>query len=229
MLELLLFALVGATLLVLHFEFGPILIHRPIFVGPIIGSLVGTPSLGFFLGSVGEWACIDRIPAGGLRTPAFSLGVVAAILAVSHMGWDLSTTNLLSGGYYVSALLVMYFYTVIYVPLDGGLRRLWSIPSENAILALERGSSIELQVFNIIAFLTKFTLIWLLLLSSPWLLKSVVGTFKALQLFERMHALPWGWVLVATGLALLLRLPKKPGQMGYVALFFLGVFLSWVL
>lgn len=152
--------------------------------------------LGALLGTLFEWVWIDRIPAGGIRVPAADVGVAAGVVALTGAAFhDGTSTEVLTYAVAVAALAMM-----LYVPLDGGLRRLWNLASENALSALERNSLAELRLLTPVALILRATLTAGLLGLAP----------LAMQLM-RHHAsvppisVPWTWVIPAAVFALLTR------------------------
>lgn len=214
------FAVLGAIVLLTMHEIGPLIVHRPIILGPLFAAALGDPAAGFAIGAIWEWIWTDRIPAGGIRTPAASVGTVAGILAWAGLAeYDPAPAR------YSIALVVAAGYVAAYVPFDGGLRRLWNVASENVIAALERGSLLELTALLPVALVLRVAVLSLgLAAAAPaarglWLFVANDGATAALA------AIPWHWTIAAAVVALLLRV----GGGAWAALFALGAVAGWLL
>ncbi len=203
------FALFVSVYLLMQSELGPILIVRPAVMGPLLGAAIGLPAPGFVIGVVFEWIWADQIPAGGLRTPAVPVATAAALtilLALDPAGTppDGRTLSLaLAGG-----LLAMG----LYVPLDGGLRRLWGLAGENVVRALEQGSQGELRALALVALTIRVFSVAGGLTAIAWGVREIDRLLAGWPPADRLGALPWPWVVVGAVAALILRNPLPNGR-----------------
>lgn len=203
MLEAVLLLCVLASLFQLtQHEIGPILLHRPIAAGPLLGAAVGMPEAGFFLGACLEWVWVDRIPAGGIRTPAAGVGVAAGLIALTVINAK-GPGGFPTLAYIPFALMIACLYTVLYIPLDGGMRRLWNYSSEKVLLALEHGSLRELRLYAPTVLLLRWLAVALGLGSA-----AVVTLLLGDWLYDPTGPeamIAWPWLIAAAFFAFVLR------------------------
>lgn len=203
------FALFVSIYLLMQYEVGPILIVRPAVMGPLLGSAIGLPEAGLVIGVVFEWIWADRIPAGGLRTPAVPVATAAALtilLALDPNGTppDGRTLSLALGG----GLAAM----ALFVPLDGGLRRLWGVAGENVVRALEQGSQGELRAVAPVALTLRVLTVAGGLTAIAWAVRELDGLLAGWPPADRLGSLPWPWVIAGAATALVLRNPLPEGR-----------------
>lgn len=203
------FALLVAIYLLLQSEVGPVLIVRPAVTGPLLGSAIGLPDSGFALGVILEWIWADRIPAGGLRTPAVPVATAAALTILLALD---PTATPPDGRTLTLALLGGLFALALFVPLDGGLRRLWGLAGENVLRGLEQGSLSELRAFAPVA-------LTLRVIAMAAGLVALAGGFRGLDALlgvwpaaARLGDLPWAFVVFGAVLALIVRNPLPAGE-----------------
>lgn len=216
----LLLCLLASLFQLTQHEIGPILLHRPIAAGPLLGAAVGIPDAGFFLGACLEWVWLDRIPAGGIRAPAASVGVTAGLIALLVIdakgpgGFPLLA-------YMPFALIMACLYTVLYIPLDGGLRRLWNYSSEKVLLALEHGSLHELRLYAPTVLLLRWLVVALGLASA-----AIVTLLLGDWLYDPTGPeamIAWPWLIAAAFCAFVARRRQPLEAMLALALFAAGV------
>lgn len=222
------FALLVAIYLLMQSEVGPILIVRPAVMGPLVGAAIGLPEPGLVIGVVLEWIWADRIPAGGLRTPAVPVATAAALtilFALDPAGTppDGRTLTMAIGG----GLLAL----VLFVPLDGGLRRLWGLAGENVVRALEQGSIGELRAFAPTALVLRVGAVTAGLTAIAWAFRELDVRLAVWPVIDRLGALPWAFVVLGAMAALIARNPLPAGEklpwwapLGFLA----GWGLSWL-
>ncbi len=221
------FVIVAAVLLLLRHDVGPVLVYRPLVLGPLLGSMAGIPLEGFLVGSALEWIWIDRIPAGGIRIPAVSVGTAAALTALIVLTGLDTAPRVVHGDQLAVAMLVAAGYTLLYVPLDGGLRRAWNIAGENTILAIGQGSLVELRAFVYVTLAVRVALLAVGLLTAP---VAALGLDEVLHRANLRHVLdpfPWAWTIPAAMVAFLLRTGNRRTVIGGIGFFLAGMGVVW--
>lgn len=217
--ELLLLCVLGSLLQLAQHEIGPLLIHRPVAVGALLGWLVDMPLAGFYLGLCLELIWLDRIPAGGIRTPAGGIGVVAGLatlLVIEHH----EQATFVATQHLPLAFLVSMLYMALFVPLDGGMRRLWNTASENVVLALERGSLSELRVYAPVVLLFRWLAVTLGLLTAAGL-TALFGDW-IYDAAGPLGAIAWPWMIAAGFFAFCLRRQESLESFAALILFVAG-------
>lgn len=214
------FSLLGAAALLLRAEVGPVLVVRPVVLAPLLGATMGLAETGLLLGALLEWCWADRIPAGGIRTPAVSVGSVAGLMAVAWLSPDGGTA---SPYLFSIAVVVAVIFTLLFVPFDGGIRRLWNIASENVIVRTEAGSLTELRVFVYLALLTRWLATAAGLMLAPPIATILDSLLRQTGLAEPLAAAPWLWVIPTAVAALVLRAERSAYRFAMPVLFALGL------
>lgn len=217
------FALFASMVLLTQSEFGPILISRPVVLGPLLGATVGHAESGLALGALLEWIWADRVPAGGLRTPAVGVGTAAGLLAL----WTQVEAARPAAGEFSLAVAVALLYLLLFVPLDGGLRRLWSLAAENVLTALRRGSLAELRIFGPVALGLRILVVALGLTTVVWAADGLRWLVHSTGTGPALAAIPWAFVVPAALAGLVWRNPPRGRISLLLAAFALGWSLTW--
>ena len=220
--EIIMLCALASLLQLTRHELGPFLLHRPLATGILLGAPFGLIEVGFLVGACLEFVWVDRIPAGGIRVPATGIGLAAALAALlvirHHQGADFTPLQ-----YAPFALIIATIYTVLFVPLDGGLRRLWNVASENVVLALDRGSVAELRAYAPVVLCLRWTVVTLGLLTAP-ALTMMLGDWLY-DPHAPMASIAWSWIIPAAIAAFILRRNRRFEPILGVILFLAG----WVL
>ena len=132
-------------------------------------------------------AVLLGIPAGGLRTPAVPVATAAALtilFALDPAGTPPDGRTLTLA--IVGGLLAL----VLFVPLDGGLRRLWGLAGENVVRALEQGSIGELRAFAPTALVLRVGAVTAGLVAIAWAFRELDVRLASWPAIDRLGALP---------------------------------------
>jgi len=187
-------------------EFGPFLLHRPIFAVPILGYLLGLPGEGLRIGVLFEYLYLDRIPGGGLRIPAVGVGGVTTLLFTFFLQQNGGEGSLLNLGF-----LHGWLGMLLFVPLDGFLRRVGNFLSDSTLYTFfHYGKWIPLFLQGYLESFSRFLFWWLFftlfLYSGRVLADSILSTPWGVQIVS--ISMPWGWIgMGGIGIYLLRQFP----------------------
>lgn len=195
--------LFGALLLLTQHEIGPLLTHRPLFLFSLWSLFRGgSLPLLLHLALTLEYLWLDRIPAGGLRVPSVCTAALASLIVMEELrghGSLLSESSL-----FVYLLFFSILSLLLFVPLDGGLRRLGNLVSDRLV---HRFTEEELSFFPYMAgaFLVRVSANYSFLFALASLNTFFLGDTRILRFFGIFEDFPYPLLSLGVLLCFLLR------------------------